>query len=191
MTEKAVGSTAWRGRIRWMLRWTEHGLAAFGLLVLLYSVMIDVSVVTSGSMKPTLQGENAAEGDWVVTEKISYRFRAPRRWEVAAIRKEDGLDVMKRVVGLPGERVSVVDGHVYIDGEEASRPDSLDELEYLAVAKLHRGREAECGDGYFVLGDDSRDSQDSRFEGPMPRRGIVGRAWLRIWPPERIGWVNP
>jgi signal peptidase I len=174
-----------------MLRWAEHGLAAFGLLVLLYVLTIDVSVVTSGSMKPTLQGENAAEGDWVVTEKVSYRFRDPHRWEVAAIRKEDGLEVMKRVVGLPGERVSVVDGHVHINGEEASRPDSLDELEYLAVAKLHRGREAECADGYFVLGDDTRDSQDSRFEGPMSRDSITGRAWLRVWPPRRVGWVNP
>ena len=50
---------------------------------------------------------------------------------------------------------------------------------------------AECGDGYFVLGDDTRDSQDSRFEGPVERRRIVGRVWLRIWPPRRIGWVNP
>jgi signal peptidase I len=177
--------------MRKALRWVEHGFAAFGLLVLVYCLTIDVSVISSGSMKPTLQGENAEEGDWILTEKISYRFRTPRRWEVAALRKEDGLNVMKRVVGLPGERVSVVDGRVCIDGEEAPRPQSLDDIEYLAVARVHRGRQADCGEGYFVLGDDTRDSQDSRFEGPVPRGQIVGRAWLRIWPPERIGWVNP
>jgi signal peptidase I len=191
MTEQTKGRAKWRGRVRKALRWTEHGFAAFGLLVVIYYMTINVSVITSGSMKPTLQGENVDEGDWVVTERISYRFRDPDRWEVAAIDKADGLHVMKRVVGLPGEKVSLVNGHVCIDGREAPRPESLDGLEYLAVAKLFRGRQAECGDGYFVLGDDTRDSQDSRFEGPVERRRIVGRVWLRIWPPRRIGWVNP
>jgi signal peptidase I len=191
MSEETSSKRNWRGRVRKALRWAEHGFAAFGLLVLVYYMTIDVSVITSGSMKPTLHGENVDEGDWVVTEKLSYRFRDPTRWEVAAIDKADGLHVMKRVVGLPGERVSLVHGHVNIDGHEAPRPESLEHLEYLAVANVYPGREAECGDGYFVLGDDTRDSQDSRFEGPVARDRIVGRAWLRVWPPKRIGWVNP
>jgi signal peptidase I len=191
MGEKAGEERTRRRRLRKALRWAEHGLAAFGLLVLVYCLTLDLSVVTSGSMKPTLRGENAEEGDWVLTEKVSYRFRNPRRWEVAAIDKADGIHVMKRVVGLPGEEVSLVDGHVCIDGQEAGRPEPLRDMEYLAVARLFPGRRVECGRGYCVLGDDTRDSQDSRFEDPIPRDRIVGRAWLRVWPPKRIGWVNP
>jgi signal peptidase I len=98
---------------------------------------------------------------------------------------------MKRVVGLPGERVQVVDGQVVIDGRRVERPASLAFLNYLSIGKLHSGRAVECGDGYFLLGDDSADSWDSRYQGPFERWRVRGRAWLIVGPSERVGWVNP
>ena len=98
---------------------------------------------------------------------------------------------MKRVVGLPGETVALAQGEVVINGAAAPRPASLPSLRYYAYGQFHRGGTAECGDGYYVLGDDSRDSQDSRYEGPLAPKAIVGRAWLVVWPPGRIGFVNP
>jgi signal peptidase I len=78
-----------------------------------------------------------------------------------------------------------------VDGAPAACPRKVAHLRYYAYGSLVNGREAPCGAGYFVLGDDSPDSQDSRFEGPVERADIVGRAWLVLWPPSRIGFVNP
>jgi signal peptidase I len=174
-----------------VLRWTEHGLALVGACFLVFNLCFDLCVVTSESMKPALLGTSRENGDVVLTEKVSLWLRRPRRWEVVALALEDDRPALKRVVGLPGEKVSLRDGEVCIDGDPESRPPSLSDITYFAFGNLFRGKEAECGDGYFVMGDDSRDSEDSRFEGPFARDRIHSRAWLIVWPPGRIGRVNP
>ena len=176
---------------RWALRKAEHVFAAIGLAFVVYSVGFDISVVTSGSMAPTLQGSSFEDGDVVLTEKLSYWFRNPGRWEVVTLRNSEGIQVMKRVAGLPGENISLAHGQVCINGSAKPRPPSLGHLNYYAFGDLHRGKRASCGVGYFVLGDDSKDSQDSRFEGPIDGKQIRGRAWLILWPPSRVGFVNP
>jgi signal peptidase I len=186
--------SAKRPRRRWLrrgLRWVEHVLAAIGVLFLIYHVCFDLSVMCSYSMAPTLKGTAPENGDWILTEKVSYWFRAPRRWEIVTFRNPDGMQVMKRVAGLPGENVALRDGRVEIDGAVVAHPASLDGIKYLAYGKLFRGRCAPCDDGYFVLGDFSKDSQDSRFDGPLPREKILGRAWLVVWPPSRARPVGP
>ena len=182
-----------RGRrlARGALRQAEHALATVGLLFLVYHAGFDVSVMVSPSMSPTLQGTSAEDGDRVLTERISYRLRGPRRWELVAFRNRNGERVMKRVVGLPGETVSVQDGEVVVDGSALPRPTALKELKYYAYGNLHRGKSVACEDGYYVMGDDSKDSQDSRYEGPVNPDKIMGRPWLIVWPPERLGFVNP
>jgi signal peptidase I len=192
MSKREGGGQSRPSFARRALRWLEHFLAACGVVLLGYHLCFDLSVMVSGSMAPTLQGESAKDGDWVLTEKLTFRLRRPRRWEVMTFRTSDGLRVMKRVVGLPGEKVSLNDDRtVLVDGTPAERPPSLDRIEYLAVGEFYGGREADCGDGYFVLGDDSKDSFDSRFEGPIAAGQIKGRAWLVVWPPARFGLVNP
>jgi len=172
-------------------RWVEHFFAALGVLFLTYHLFFDLSVVVSRSMSPTLLGTSAENGDWVLTEKLSFGFRKPRRWEVVTFETEDGLQVMKRVAGLPGESVTLAAGELRVNGEALLRPASIRKLEYLAYGRVRNGRAVECGSGYFVLGDHSTDSADSRFEGPVEPRRIIGRAWLVVWPPSRIGFVSP
>lgn len=179
------------GPLRRALRWAEHGFALVGVLFVIYSLGFEVCVVTSGSMSPTLEGTNGENGDWVLIERISYWFRNPRRWEVVALALESGTPALKRVVGLPGERVSLEGGQLRANGKTQPRPPSLRALTYLAFGSLFRGKEADCGPGYFVMGDDSKDSQDSRFEGPADPDRIRGRAWLIVWPPERIRRLDP
>ena len=183
------------GRVRRALRWiprkAEHVFAAIGVAFVIYCIGFDISVMASGSMAPTLQGTSTENGDHVLTEKVSYWFRRPWRWEVITFRNSEGLQVMKRVVGLPGEMVSLKDGEVLVDGQPVRRPRALGFLKYYAFGNLHQGKAAPCGAGYYVLGDDSRDSQDSRFEGPIDPEQIRGRAWLVVRPLSRVRWVNP
>src|SRR5262249_14016866 len=141
-----------------------------------YHCCFYVSRNTSWSMAPTIQGTSWENGDWILTERVSYRFREPRRWEVMTIRREDGTLVMKRVVGLPGERIEILrGGQVLINSEPLLPPPSLSFLKYLACGNVHVGKVCECRDGYYVLGDNSKDSDDSRFNGPVRREDIVGR----------------
>ncbi|HRX84621.1 MAG TPA: signal peptidase I [Phycisphaerae bacterium] len=183
-------SPGWRRAARWGLRFVRNALAVVGLLFLVYHFCFEITTVISGSMAPTLQGEGGPGSDVVLFERVSYWWRKPQRWEVAQYETLDHMIVAKRVVGLPGERVAIVDHQPVIDGAPAPPPPPLAFLHYYAEARANHGRTIDCGDGYFFLGDDSIDSYDSRYEGPMPRSAIRSRAWLILWPPSRIGFVN-
>jgi len=169
----------------------EHLLATLGALLLIYHVGFDLTVMVSPSMSPTLQGTRPEDGDWVLMERVSYWFRKPRRWEVVAFLNTDGTPVMKRVVGLPGERIHLRDGQVEINGEVVPFPASIANLRYFPYGTLANRRPADCGGGYFVLGDDTQDSQDSRYEGTVALPKIRGRSWLIVWPLSRIRFVTP
>ncbi|QDU74257.1 Signal peptidase I V [Bremerella volcania] len=175
---------------RGSLRWIERGLAGFGAMVAIYWLTMDVSVVLSPSMQPTLKGTNPDNGDRVITEKVSRWYRTPRRWEVITFITDSGEKRMKRVAGLPGESIQMLrNGELLIDGQPVECPESLD-LKYLRFGNLIEGKPVPCGDGYYVLGDDLKDSDDSRFNGPVPSHRIMGRAWLIVWPMSRVGWVH-
>ncbi|MEQ8667797.1 MAG: signal peptidase I [Pirellulales bacterium] len=177
---------------RWSIRHVERCFALIGVMCVVYMAGFHYSCVVSSSMRPTLQGSNASDGDRVITEKFSYYFREPRRWEVLTIRREsDGLEVMKRVVGLPGEELQILlDGQLVINGREVDPPKALGFLKYLPVANVHGDKVFNCEDGYYVLGDEAMDSDDSRFNGTVSRDEIIGRSWLIIGPPNRRGFVN-
>jgi signal peptidase I len=177
-------------RISRVLRWIEHGFALFGAMTLLYFLTMDVSVMTSTSMTPTLQGTSHWNGDRILTEKISLWFRKPRRWEVITIINDQGVRVMKRVVAFPGETVQLSEnGGLLISGQPMEGPDALDR-KYLRFGNLSSIKPFSVGDGYYVLGDDTKDSDDSRFNGPMHADRIVGRAWLIVYPFSRFGFVR-
>jgi signal peptidase I len=129
------------------------------------------------------------DGDWILTERVSYWFRDPRRWEVVRFDNSEATPVMKRVVGLPHETVGIGRDTIIIDGEILERPRSTAQVRYYAYGNVSNGQRVDCGEAYYVLGDDSRDSWDSRFEGPVPKAKIAGRVWLRVWPLSRIGSV--
>jgi signal peptidase I len=177
--------------LRRIYRSLRAGFALFGLVVLIYAVGFDLSRVVSPSMSPALQGQPTS-GDWVLTERVSYWFGKPKRWEVVRFLGADGLPVMKRVVGLPGETIKIAEGAAIVNGTPLTVPPSLSYLHYYAYGpKLYNGLEANCGRGYYVFGDDSKDSDDSRYNGELTEDRVTGRAWLRVWPPNRIGFLNP
>ncbi len=187
--------SVWKHRGLTTLRWLEHGLAVFGLGVILWLVAFDLQVMEdSPSMSPTLCGPDkvaGTPGDLIIAEKLTYRFRTPRRWELVSFyNPESFCMITKRVVGLPGENISVKKFALKIDGQPIPIPRSLSGLRYYSYGNLFNGRPASCGNGYYVLGDYSRDSDDSRFNGPVTADRIRCRPWLRIWPLSRFGLLT-
>ena len=153
------------------------------------------SLAVDGADPPLRQsrsdGCRSRVSDRVIANRLVYRFHAPERGDIivfnAPARVEAACNAsgtfVKRIVGLPGEQVSMQDGHVLINGVRLREP-------YLAPA--YRGRESgewprSPRGGYFVLGDNRAMSCDSRRWGVVPRESIIGRADIRYWPPNRAG----
>lgn len=139
--------------------------------------------VRGASMDP-----NFADGDYLLVDELSYRFRNPQRGEVVVFRYPADLSqrFIKRVIGLPGETVEVKDSKITIskDGKETV----LDETKYLLSSVLTAGdlKVTLTNDQFFVMGDNRPFSYDSRRFGLLPKEDIIGRVILRAWPFQTI-----
>ena len=154
--------------------------------------------IPSSSMEPTLHCARPGDGclgrfsDRVIANRLAYRFHDPERGDIVVFKPTAAVTTacpavggafVKRIVGLPGEVVSMRDGHVYVGDARLNEP-------YLDPA--FRGRESGSwarvpGRSYFMLGDNREMSCDSRRWGVVPRGNIIGRAEFRYWPPTRVG----
>ncbi|MBI1840155.1 MAG: signal peptidase I [Verrucomicrobia bacterium] len=175
---------------RRLARWIERGLACVGLLFLLFHLSLEVLVMTSDSMSPALKGSSFETGDHVLVDKLSRRLRSPQRWEIYSYYNEDSILVAKRIVGLPGERISIRGDSVFVNGSPLERPHRLPPVRYYPYGSLAEGREVKCVAGYFMLGDDSIDSLDSRYSGEVANDRLIGRAFCVLSPASRRGFVR-
>lgn len=142
--------------------------------------------VRGQSMEP-----NFYEKDYLIIDELSYRFRVPERGEVVVFKAPNGSKdyYLKRIVGLPGERVKVSDDKVIIYNDEHPQGMVLPET-YLEKTSYGAIDQTLGSDEYFVLGDNRVASYDSRRFGPIGKDDIVGRAWLRGWPFTRVAAFN-
>lgn len=141
--------------------------------------------IPSESMVPTLQ-----KYDKLIIDKLSYHFNNPERGDIVVFSPTDNIKkndptlkdaFIKRVVGLPGDKVEVKGGRVYIN----DKPQREAYIE--AEPQYQYGPVTVPADSYLVLGDNRNNSYDSHFWGFVPRDNIIGRAIVRFWPPNRIG----
>ncbi len=147
---------------------------------------------TADRSQRTFYGTDTATGDNLIVDKISYRFREPERYEIIVFpyQYKENTYYIKRIIGLPGETVQIIDGEVYINGE------LLADEHYGKEVMLDPGIAAESitlgDDEYFVLGDNRNHSSDSRDPsvGVLHRKDLIGRAWVRIWPFSDIGFIR-
>jgi signal peptidase I len=162
------------------------------IAVLLRTFVVQTFFIPSGSMEPTLQ-----IGDRIVVDKLAYAFHGVHRGDIVVFARpprEDCAgppvaDLVKRVVGLPGETISLSGhGYVRIDGkrlDESYLPSSVQGTTYAGPAgnaySLSQPYKIPSGE-YFVMGDNRGDSCDSRYWGPISGSLIVGKVDLRIWP---------
>lgn len=164
------------------------GLAVYAVILLAVAYLFlhyvgQRTIVSGNSMYPALE-----DGDSLVVDKLSYRFRTPERFEIVVFpfQYKDNTYYIKRVIGLPGETVQIVDGKIYINGEVLKEDYGYETIENpgLAYKPITLGE-----DEYFVLGDNRNDSMDSREPavGSVKGKTIMGRAVARIWPIGKAG----
>lgn len=138
---------------------------------------------------------NFHDGEYLLTDKISYRLHTPERGDVIVFKAPpDYVDeFIKRIIGIPGDTVSIKDSKVYVNGKQVMEP-------YIpADFHSYAGRFTEEGavltvpaDQYFVMGDNREHSLDSRNIGFIQKDKITGRAWLIYWPVDKAGVIkNP
>lgn len=151
------------------------------IALLIHAFLAQATRVYGQSMEPNLHSDER-----LVVEKLSYRFHGPRRGDIVVLHDPSGGPelLIKRVVGLPGERVTMSDGRVYIDGVALAES-------YLSQSTQGSGRSWLVPPlTVFVMGDNRNASRDSRVFGPVSLDQIVGRALFRYWPPTEIGSVH-
>jgi signal peptidase I len=143
--------------------------------------VVEAFWIPSESMTPTL-----LVGDRVLVNKFIYRFTEPDRGDIVVFketvegRKED---LIKRVVGLPGDRIAVRGGRLFVNGKLQSEPYVNKKFPDVSVS----APTTVSGGHVFVMGDNRANSLDSRRFGPIPEKNIEGEAFLRFWPPNRAG----
>ncbi|MCY7320714.1 MAG: signal peptidase I [Phormidesmis sp. CAN_BIN36] len=170
--------------------WFE-GLKTIGLSIVLAvgirQFVAEARYIPSGSMLPTLQ-----INDRLIIDKLSYRFNTPQRGDIvvfsptSTLEKQNFHDAfIKRVIGLPGDKVEVKGGRVYVN-DQALRENYIEE-----DPQYQWGPQTVSNGSYLVLGDNRNNSYDSHYWGFVPREKIIGRAVVRFWPPNRVGEITP
>ena len=178
-------------------------IVAFALVFLVVRpFIVEAFYIPSESMVPTLE-----VGDRVLVNKFIYRFTEPESGDVVVFKTPEGVDnsvdgnviertvgwlqgnrderqdLIKRVVGLPGDRIAVRNSVLFVNGERQNEPYLNSEF----PDRSNFGPEKVPEGHVFMMGDNRMNSRDSRFIGPIPKENIEGEAFIRFWPPGRIG----
>ncbi len=174
----------------WGLLKTLIELGVFILIVLALSYIVSTYVVQRITVHNVSMQDTITEGDMLLMDKIVYKRRDPKRYEIICFDssyEREGL--IKRVIGLPGESVQITDGMIFIDGKQIKDVSGVEKIEDpgLAAQEIHLGN-----DEFFVVGDNRDESIDSRSLdiGNVRRADILGRAWLRVYPFDKFGLLK-
>jgi signal peptidase I len=179
-TKGPVGSSVAvpRRRSRLLVEWAVVLLVAVGVAFGIRTFVAQTFYIPSASMEPTLM-----VGDRIVVDKLSYHLHAVHRGDIIVFGRPPGEnqpgvdDLVKRVIGLPGETIASLYGRVFINNKPLAEP-------WLPKGTVSTGITTQKipSNEYFVMGDNRSDSQDSRYFGPISGNLIVGRVVVRIWP---------
>lgn len=161
-------------------------VVALAFVVFLYLFIASPHEVIGRSME-----ENFYDAEYLVADKIGYKLFTPKRGDVVIFQKTETIDYIKRVVGIPGDKVEVRDGHFYVNSEILNETEYLDGDVYTEPGNfLSEGEIYEVPEGkVFVAGDNREHSSDSRAFGPVEISVIKGRAIFVYWPVSHLKWV--
>jgi signal peptidase I len=147
------------------------------IALLLNLFIVQPTKVRGESMEPTLRTDQ-----YLLVEKISYRLHQPQRGDVVVFKypRDEAENFIKRIIAVPGDTVEIVSGHVYIDGQPIVEPYLLQlPRDSMQATMIPEGK-------LFVLGDNRVNSNDSRAFGMVSMDEVMGRAWMRYWPLNKI-----
>lgn len=170
----------------------ETVVIALSIFLVVYLFLLQPHQVNGESMVPNFQNK-----EYLLTDKISYKVGKPQRGDVVVFHSPPaancavgtGCDFIKRVLGLPGDRVEVKENGVWVNGVKLTEPYIPSNFETLPGA-FTKGKVISLGpDEYFVSGDNRPYSSDSRAWGPITSEEIVGKAFFRYWPFNKAGWI--
>ena len=161
-------------------------LVVFGaIFALVYLFVAQFHKVSGNSMFPTYHN-----GDYLITEKISYKLGNPRRGDVIVLKnpRDESQDFIKRVIAIPGDTIKIEGQSVFINGGQLEENYLPSQTPTHSGAFLKDGDPVKAGvDQYFVLGDNRDHSSDSREWGAVTKEKIIGKAFFRYWPPQSMG----
>ena len=159
----------------------EFGLYIIVIIaVLLFKCFVVSPIRVNGvSMYPTLHNK-----DIMLLDKISYRFKKIERFDIVVIKYEDDY-LIKRVIGLPGEKIEYRNNKLYVNGKEVEENFSKEDIENFNISEL--GSNEVPIDSYFVVGDNRKNSKDSRMIGFIRKEEIIGKSFFTLFPFDRFG----
>ncbi len=169
--------------------WAESIIIAFILAMVIRTFIVQAFKIPSGSMRPTFM-----EGDRILVNKFIYRFREPERGDIVVFKypEDKKKDFVKRLIAKGQETVQIRDGAIYINDRMVTDPHIIREIYY-----YNRGDYGAAGQkitvppgAYYVLGDNSSSSRDSRYWAFVPKRYLLGKAFFIYWPLNRIKTVK-
>ena len=192
---------------RTIVDWAVTIAGAIAIVLLIKAVVVNPYRIPSSSMEPTLHCARPAQdcearfSDRVLANRFIYRFRDPKRGEIVVFKTPDAAKIkcgaggtfVKRIIGLPGEKLQVRvirgNGYVFINGRRLNEP-------YIQPIRRTQASQYPPGggaftvpkDNYFMMGDNRSASCDSRFWGTVPRGNIIGKVFLTYWPPNRLSF---
>ena len=152
-------------------------LLVIGVAYFIVHYAVEKTTMAGESMEPIL-----SSGDEIIINKFAYRFTDPKRFDIIVFKqngKEHSFYNIKRIIGLPGETVSIRDGYVYINNKPLKEKMNAPVMATAGVAE----EELKLDDNeFFVLGDNRNNSEDSRFTslGNVVKEDIIGKAWIRL-----------
>ncbi|MDP4624624.1 MAG: signal peptidase I [Akkermansiaceae bacterium] len=198
------------GRMTWRLWVLFVGLFAFLMMIQpsILSVVRSFNIST-GAMQPTLRGADSPTGaDYIAVDLLSYRMSSPQRGDIIVFSTsgitgltrfmggQGDTTFVKRLVGMPGEKIRISEGKVFVDGRPLGDADGIPPFAYQnprtgsLPAVLVEGEDFVVGsDEYFVLGDNTSNSLDSRFWGCVPKSSVLGKVTMIYYPFSRAGRI--
>lgn len=174
---------------KWRVWWENFQILFIALILALIvrSYIAEPRFIPSDSMVPTLE-----IGDRLVVEKVSYRLHPPEFGDIIVFDPPTQLQELgyakdqafiKRIIGQPGQTIEIKSGQVFVDNQPLQEP-------YIAEKPKYQMPPVQVPEGsYFVMGDNRNNSNDSHVWGFLPEKFILGRAWLRFYPIDRLGRV--
>ncbi|MEE8360431.1 MAG: signal peptidase I [Candidatus Omnitrophota bacterium] len=177
-------------RVKRELReWIESLVIAVILALVIRTFVVQAFKIPTGSMRTTL-----LEGDRILVNKFLYKFQEPKRGDVIVFKYPGDMkkDFIKRLIATEGEEVEIKAGDIYINGERVEDPFIVRKINYYNKSPYgEAGRKIKVPeDSYFVLGDNSASSKDSRYWGFVPEKNLIGKAFFLYWPLNRIRKVE-